>query len=119
MFTLIKLVFLLVCIILLPFWFFTFQAYATALPTSEASPDVVLVLGAGVANGQPSRILQLRLDKAYELYTTKAIRLIFVSGDDQDIYYNEPLVMKKYLVTKVNLILGGIFFPLPTAASTS
>ena len=97
MFIWIKSLVVLVSIILLPFSLFSFLAFG--INTSQDSQSSsILVLGAGVINGKPSRILQLRLDKAVEVYKNHKILSVVVSGDNRDIYYNEPKVMKDYLV---------------------
>jgi SanA protein len=83
-------------IILFPFWLFTILAFGNVVPISQ-TPNTIIILGAGVQNGQPSKILQLRLDEAVKIYKLKKIETILVSGDNRDIYYNEPKVMKNYL----------------------
>jgi len=83
-------------IILFPFWLFTFFAFGNAVPIPP-NLNTIIILGAGVQNGQPSKILQLRLDEAVKIYNTKKIETILVSGDNRDVYYNEPKVMKNYL----------------------
>lgn len=61
----------------------------------------ILVLGAGIIdNMTPSTILQLRLDKAYEVSTAFNDKKIIMSGDHMDQYYNEVNVMKNYVVNK-------------------
>ena len=115
MLTAIKLLVGICVIILLPFWFFSLQAfniqYAGQAKSKEVSndikPNTIIILGAGVQNGQPSKVLQLRLDAAIKLYNSQRtaesstkIKGILVSGDNRDIYYDEPAVMKKYLVNQ-------------------
>ncbi|MDR1987306.1 MAG: hypothetical protein LBQ24_00585 [Candidatus Peribacteria bacterium] len=39
-----------------------------------------------------------RLDVAYDAYKNKKIEKILVSGDNGRLYYNEPEVMKNYLI---------------------
>jgi vancomycin permeability regulator SanA len=92
----VKFLFVAVVIILFPFWLFTILAFGNLSSISQA-PSSVIILGAGVQNGQPSKILQLRLDEAVKIYKTKKIDTILVSGDNRDVYYNEPKVMKNYL----------------------
>ncbi len=61
----------------------------------------VLVLGAGVINNQePSDILKLRLDRAYDLYQANPKRKFIMSGDHLEDNYNEVAVMKEYLVKR-------------------
>ncbi|MBG9982429.1 YdcF family protein [Aerococcaceae bacterium DSM 111020] len=60
-----------------------------------------LVLGAGVINNEePSTILQLRLDAAYDLYQKQPNRQFIMSGDHREDNYNEVAVMKKYLIDR-------------------
>lgn len=59
-----------------------------------------LVFWASVINNkEPSDILKDRLKVAYEAYEKWKIEKIIVSWDNSVINYNEPEVMKKYLVS--------------------
>ena len=49
---------------------------------------------------KPSDILKDRLDVASEAYKKNKIEKIIVSWDNSVVYYNEPLVMQKYLIEK-------------------
>ena len=63
--------------------------------------DVAIVLGAQVLpSGTPSPYLRGRLDVAADLYRSGKAKVILVSGDNREAHYNEPKVMKKYLVSK-------------------
>ncbi|KKR07704.1 MAG: hypothetical protein UT36_C0013G0022 [Candidatus Peregrinibacteria bacterium GW2011_GWF2_39_17] len=60
---------------------------------------VGIVFGAGVkGNNTPTDILKDRLITAAELYQNGTIQKILVSGDNRVENYNEPQVMKNYLV---------------------
>lgn len=60
---------------------------------------VWLVFWAAVYNNsRPSDILRDRLDVAIEAYNTWKITKIIVSGDNSKLNYNEPVVMKNYLI---------------------
>lgn len=65
---------------------------------STYEDHTILVLGAGIIDQEtPSRILKGRLDTtlgAHKIYPEKPI---IVSGDHNDIYYDEVYVMKHYL----------------------
>lgn len=71
---------------------------------SEKSEEIpkcqaVMVLGASVySDGTPSPILKDRLDKAYEIYTSKKADKIIVSGDHGTKDYDEVNTMKNYLL---------------------
>ncbi len=63
--------------------------------------DAIIVLGAKVwTGGQPSYMLQDRLDVAYELYAAGAASRILVSGDHGTKEYDEVNNMRRYLEDK-------------------
>lgn len=67
----------------------------TAIPT-ENPPRVAIVFGAGVWRGnKPSPALYDRVVTAVELYRSKRIGKILMSGDNRFENYNEPAVMKQ------------------------
>lgn len=61
--------------------------------------EVWLVFWASVRWWKPSLILKDRLDVAFEAYKKWKIEKIIVSGDNSVANYNEPFVMKKYLIS--------------------
>lgn len=66
-----------------------------------ARAPVAIVLGAAVqADGHPSPWLAYRLDVAADLYTSGRVEAILVSGDNRRLGYDEPTVMRNYLVSK-------------------
>ena len=83
----------------LPLWGFTVFTYWPKNVNLEEF-TIALVLGAGVdANHlRPTPVLQKRLDQAASLYQQGKVKTILVSGDNRLANYNEPLVMKKYLI---------------------
>lgn len=74
-------------------------ANSRIVPQKDAKKaDVIIVLGALVwSDGQPSYMLQDRLDVAYELYQAGAAPKILVSGDHGTKEYDEVNNMRKYL----------------------
>lgn len=77
------------------------RAVAAPFLRGEATaPDepVALVFGAKVYGDQPSSFLAARLDLAAGLYTHGRVRVILVSGDNGSHSYDEPDVMRTYLV---------------------
>ena len=63
--------------------------------------DAILVLGASVLpDGQPSSILQDRLDCGIALYFAGAAPKIIMSGDNGSASYNEVRAMKNYAISK-------------------
>lgn len=61
--------------------------------------EIWIVFWASVKWWQPSLILKDRLDVAFEAYEKWKIEKIIVSGDNSIVTYNEPFVMKKYLLS--------------------
>ncbi|WP_424531664.1 SanA/YdcF family protein [Sphaerisporangium viridialbum] len=61
---------------------------------------VGLVLGAGLYHGSPSPMLATRLDVAAELYRGGRVRALLLSGDNGRVGYDEPSVMRDYLVAR-------------------
>ncbi len=60
---------------------------------------VALVLGAGVTpEGEPTRLLERRLELAVELYRSGRVEALLVSGDNSREHYNETDTMYGYLV---------------------
>ena len=67
----------------------------------KKTPQVALIFGAGIINNSvPSIILKNRLDIGLDLYSQNKVKAIIVSGDNSASNYNEPAVMKNYLVSK-------------------
>ena len=58
-----------------------------------------IVFWASVKEGKPSFILKDRLDVAFEAYKRWKIEKIIVSWDNWKSNYNEPTIMKKYLLS--------------------
>ncbi|WP_242613990.1 SanA/YdcF family protein [Actinomadura roseirufa] len=61
---------------------------------------VALVLGAGIGGDQPSPLLARRLDLAVDLYRRGKVKVVLVSGDNRVKGYDEPTVMRAYLMRK-------------------
>jgi len=60
-----------------------------------------LVLGAGVyADGEPSPILEGRLETALALFRAGKVGWFLVSGDNRAHNYNEPQAMRKWLIRR-------------------
>jgi|GEM_PF-65379 len=61
--------------------------------------DVVIVPGALVfPGGTPSQMLSSRVDAAVELYHAGRVDHVLVSGDNSEVRYNEPVVMRNRAV---------------------
>lgn len=75
------------------------KAMSSAQKGTLSSSRVILVLGASVnPNKTPSPILRDRLNSAVAMYHAQPDATIIVSGDGREAHYNEPAVMKQYLV---------------------
>ncbi len=68
--------------------------------SSTEKYDYILVLGAGVRNGEPSPALRDRLDTAIKLYEDGACNKLLMSGDRQNDDYDEVGAMLSYAVSK-------------------
>jgi vancomycin permeability regulator SanA len=64
---------------------------------------VGIVLGGGIENGKPRPLLKERLDAAGSLLYDGVITKLIVSGDNRVASYNEPQVMKDYLVKEKHM----------------
>lgn len=64
----------------------------------DLNPDCILVLGAAVRGDTPSKMLQDRLDVAISLYNEGVSDKLLLSGDNGKVYYNEVVVMQKYVL---------------------
>lgn len=62
--------------------------------------DCILVLGAGVRNGQPTPMLSDRLQESVFLYKMNASDRILMSGDHGQKNYDEVNAMKKFAISK-------------------
>lgn len=62
--------------------------------------DCILVLGAGVQDSTPSKMLKERLDTGIEIYNKGLISTFIMSGDHGQVNYDEVNVMKSYALDK-------------------
>ncbi len=60
--------------------------------------DCILVLGAGVRNGEPSPMLADRLEIGVELYFADVCDTLLMSGDHMQADYDEVGAMKRYAI---------------------
>jgi len=93
---------ILLVVILDLLWFCIKFPYGLNIYSLESLPSTgqpLLVLGASVMpSGEPSPILEGRLQMALRLYEEKKITWILVSGDNRTQYYNEPQAMRRWLI---------------------
>lgn len=64
----------------------------------DLNTDCILVLGAAVRGDTPSKMLKDRLDVAVALYNDGVAEKLLLSGDNGQEYYNEVVVMQKYVL---------------------
>ena len=79
------------------------RAYGSPYQRSAASvpyEPVAIVFGAGAPGGQPTPYLSRRLDVALDLYRRGKVTVILVTGDNSRPDYDEPTVMRQYLVDR-------------------
>lgn len=69
------------------------------MSAADAPPTAVgIVFGAGAPNGEPSPMLAGRLELGAALYHSGKVQVLLVTGDNSRSHYNEPLVMRDYLI---------------------
>src|SRR5690606_23007210 len=73
-----------------------YQAQEDPLPSGDVP---ILVLGAGLINGEPSPTLKRRLNKAYEIYQQNPTTIVTSGGVDYNEEISEGEAMKRYLVS--------------------
>lgn len=85
--------------LLLPFgWMYVGSTrYRTSVAKVPATA-VGIVFGAGAPQGQPSPMLVGRLELGLDLYRSGKVQVLLVTGDNSRSHYNEPQVMRDYLV---------------------
>lgn len=77
------------------------HAYASPYQRNAATvpyEPVAIVFGAGAPYGHPTPYLARRLDVALDLYRRGKVTVILVTGDNSHPGYDEPTVMRDYLV---------------------
>lgn len=80
-----------------------FPRYSRArIVPAEAAPVFgapCLILGAGVfSDGEPTTVLEGRLETALKLWKAGKVTWFLVSGDNRTPQYNEPLAMRRWLL---------------------
>lgn len=76
------------------------QGQSRTLSSDPIEPrDYAIVLGAGVRGFKLSGALRGRMLKAIELYNSRIVARILVTGDGTDVYYNETLAMQKFAIS--------------------
>jgi SanA protein len=92
-----KIVFILILVSLIPLT--TYRLRQNLDSPSQEDTTIAMVLGAGIINNSlPTKVLEWRLESAIELYKSKKITKILVSGDNSSFDHNEPEVMQNFLL---------------------
>jgi vancomycin permeability regulator SanA len=88
-----------VYVLLLPLgWMYVGSARHRVSAATVPATAVGIVFGAGVTQGRPSPMLVGRLELGASLYHRGKVQVLLVTGDNSRSHYNEPLVMRDYLV---------------------
>jgi vancomycin permeability regulator SanA len=88
-----------VYLLLLPFGWMCASSgrYRTTVAKAPATA-VGIVFGAGAFDGEPTPMLARRLQIGLDLYRRGKVQVLLVTGDNSRSHYNEPVVMRDYLV---------------------
>jgi vancomycin permeability regulator SanA len=88
-----------VYVLLLPLgWMYAASARQRVSAADAPATPVGIVFGAGAPQGHPSPMLVGRLELGASLYRAGKVQVLLVTGDNSRSHYNEPLVMRDYLV---------------------
>ena len=81
--------------------YFHYDNYITKSIKKLPQAEVGIILGASVRSSKlPSKILIERLEKGSELYRSRKIQKILISGDSSGMYYDEVVAMQKFILKK-------------------
>jgi vancomycin permeability regulator SanA len=81
-------------------WMYAASARYRTGPARVPRAAVGMIFGAGALNGRPSAMLTKRLDLGAELYQRGKVDVLLVTGDNSRKDYDEPSVMRDYLVRR-------------------
>ncbi|WP_246121693.1 SanA/YdcF family protein [Actinoallomurus bryophytorum] len=81
-------------------WMYAGSARYRVSPGNVRPTAVGIVFGAGAPQGHPSPMLVGRLELALDLYRRGKVEVLLVTGDNSRSHYNEPLVMRDYLIAR-------------------
>jgi vancomycin permeability regulator SanA len=88
-------------VLLLPYGWMYVASARYRVSAGQATPtDVGIVFGAGAPDHRPSPMLAGRLDVGAALYHSGKVQVLLVTGDNSRSHYNEPLVMRDYLIAR-------------------
>ncbi len=76
-----------------------YAAFQTFSVEEVAADRVAIVFGAGLRrDGTPTAVLRDRVNTAAQLYSAGKVEKLLMSGDNSEIYYNEPEAMRRYAI---------------------
>ncbi|MCO6009072.1 YdcF family protein [Actinoallomurus purpureus] len=81
-------------------WMYTDTGRYRTSPERVPATTVGMIFGAGALNGRPSRMLVERLRLGADLYRRGKIQVLLVTGDNSRKDYDEPSVMRDFLVAQ-------------------
>jgi vancomycin permeability regulator SanA len=88
-----------VYVLVLPLgWMYVSSARHRLSAANAPATAVGIIFGAGAPEGHPSPMLVGRLELGASLYHRGKVRVLLVTGDNSRSHYNEPLVMRDYLI---------------------
>jgi vancomycin permeability regulator SanA len=88
-----------VYVVLLPFGLMYVSSARYRTSAGKVLPTAVgIVFGAGAPQGEPTPMLVGRLQVGLDLYRRGKVQVLLVTGDNSRSHYNEPQVMRDYLV---------------------
>lgn len=87
--------------LILPRLITTLHAMNKILPVGDAPAErVAIVFGAGLRrDGSPTAVLRDRVETGASLYFSGKVEKLLMSGDNSELYYNEPGAMRAYALS--------------------
>ena len=81
-------------------WMYTGTVHQRTTLARVPPTPVAIVFGAAAPDHHPSQMLAERLDLGADLYHRGKVQVLLVTGDNSVRHYNEPEVMRDYLLGK-------------------
>ncbi len=79
-------------------WMYAATAHQRSTLASVPPAPVGIIFGADASGHRPSPMLAGRLDLGADLYHRGKVQVLLVTGDNSVTHYNEPEVMRDYLI---------------------
>ncbi len=81
-------------------WMYTGTVHRRTTVAGVPPTPVAIVFGAAAPDHRPSQMLASRLDLGADLYHRGKVQALLVTGDNSVRHYNEPEVMRDYLIAE-------------------